>query len=252
MSDPDQAARIARYELAREIFLVADALLADKPDARELFQNDVASGKGYSGFSPNPKWPAEHYALLAKFAGAKRLVKFSLPPAVNMRTRFAPTKKSRRWRMQAIGIRRVKETYDKLEAEHGPDALFELSISRIDRYGLAHAIKDFEKWAGKTRYFDKKNPGGRPPSTLLHLAYFRFMKKFELTKPAKWFREEIRKLGLAAGLAPITKYGREMYAPCMGEKGISAPSWSEGVAHIRKIVMPAAKLIAAHYYPGKL
>lgn len=251
VADPDQAARIARYELSREIFLVADSLLADKPAQRELFRQEVASGKAYSGVFHPPGWPVDHYAVLSKFASPRHLKRFSLPPAVKIRSKFKPGNKSRKRRMKALGIRRIEASYDRFDMEHGPDALYELSVSRFDRYSLVQAVRDFEAWAKRSRYFSAKNQGGRPPSTLLHLAYFRFMKNQDSTKPGKWFSEAIKRPVLSAGLGPITRYGKEMYASSLGSKGVSASSWSEGVAQARKLVMPAAKLLAARYLRGK-
>lgn len=251
VSGPDQATQVARYELAREVFLLTDALLADKPAEHTLFRKDVASGKPYTGLFHSPGWPTESYAQLVRVAGSKRLQKFNLPPAVKLRDRFAPTKGNRKPVSLAIGIRRIQGRYDQHDLECGPDVLYELSVSRFDYYGLAQALKDFEAWASKSGYFDLKNPGGRPPATLLHLAYFRFIKKLDQTKPAKWFTEAIKKSALVPAVVPETRYGRELYSPCFSNMGVSASSWSEGVARISLAVMPAADRIASRYLSAK-
>jgi len=246
-----QAAKVARYELAREVFLLADALVSGVPVQHQLFRSDVASGKPFVGLFHPAGWPAESYARLVEVAGSKRLKKFDLPPAVELRDRFARSKPSRKSVHRAIGIHRIQANYDDWDMHHGPDVLFELSVSRVDQFSLVQAVKDFELWAAKSGYFDLTNPGGRPPATLLHLAYFRFMKKLDQTKPAKWFTEAIKKSALVPAVVPATKYGKELYSPCFGKKGVSASSWSEGVARISMSVMPAAERIAASYLSEK-
>ena len=251
VSDQVQAAKVARYELAREVFLVADALVSGDLVQHQLFRSDVASGKPFVGlFHPDASL-VETYARLVKVTGSKRLKKFNLPPAVELKDRFAPNKPSRKLVHRAIGIRRIAASYDEHDLEYGPDALYELSVSRIDQFSLVQAVKDFELWAAKSGYFDLTNPGGRPPATLLHLAYFRFMKKLDQTKPAKWFTEAIKKSALVPAVVAATKYGKELYSPCFGKKGVSASSWSEGVARISLSVMPAAERIAASYLSVK-
>ena len=242
---------MARYELAREVFLVADALVSADTAQHQLFRKDVASGKPFVGLFHPPGWPAEYYAPLLEVAGSKRLQKFNLPPSVELRERFAPIKHSRKQIHRAIGIRRIEASYDQHDLEYGPDQLFELSVSKFDQYSLVQAVKDFELWAAKSGYFDLKNPGGRPPATLLYLAYFRFMKKLEQTKPQKWFTEAIKSSSLVPAVVPATKYGKELYSPCFSNKGVSTSSWSEGVARISLVVMPAADRIASRYLSAK-
>jgi hypothetical protein len=251
VSDQKQAARIAGYELAREVFLVADALVSGNPAQHKLFQKDVASGEPYLGMFHPADWPAEYYVRLLEVAGSKRLQKFNLPPAIKLLGQFAPTKPNRNNNQQAICIRRVQDCYDQHDAAYGPDALYELSVSRVEQFSLVQAVKEFEQWAARSGYFDLKNPGGRPPATLLHLAYFRFMKDFNQKKPEKWFTEAIKTSALVPAFAPATKYGKELYSPCFSKVGVSASSWSEAVTRIGMIVMPAAERIASAYLAAK-
>ncbi len=242
---------VARYELAREVMLVADGLLAGSPMSRQGFRSELASGGRFTGLFSPEGWPQDSYLQVSRVVGPKRLKAFDLLPAVKLRGRFAPSRGQKTPVTRAIGIRRIQANYDDWDMHYGPDVLFELSVSRFEVLGISQAVKDFEAWARASGYFDLKNPGGRPSSTLLHLAYFRFIKQFDKPKPSSWFAESIKRSSGPYGGLTITDYGRELYAPCMGRKGISAASWSEGVARIGRIVMPAAERIAGVYLSVK-
>ena len=252
VADATQAGHVARYELAREIFLVADALLAGSPASQKRFRQGVASGASYGRNNFMPGWPADYYERLVKAAGPKRLRGFDLAPAVELRDRFPVAKLGEQVGSGSIVIRRIKDSYDQHDAEYGPDAYYELIVSRVDQHGLVQAVKDFEAWAERSGYFDLKNRGGRPSSTLLHLAYFRFTKGPVRPKShGSLFAATIRSAESTKGRAQVTDFGVKLFASGLVKSGVSAAAWSEGVARIGEIVMPAAALIASQYLPSK-
>jgi hypothetical protein len=252
VKDAVQAGHVARYELAREIFLIADALLRASPSGQKRFREGVASGEIYGCFNFTPGWPVEYYEFLVKVAGPKRLGKFDLAPAVELRDHFPVAQVGSKAGNGAIHIRRVKDSYDQDYVEHGPDAYYELIVSRVDQYGLVQAVKDFKAWAERSGYFDLKNLGGRPPATLLHLAYFRFTKGPVRPKShGSLFASAVMAAEGAKGRAQVTDFGVMLFESGLIKSGVSAAAWSEGVARIGNIVMPAAALIASHYLPAK-
>lgn len=252
VADAVQASQVSRYELAREVFLVADALLQADTIGRKRFRDGVASGVPFKWNNFTEGWPIEHYELLLKIAGSKRLERFDLAPAAELRGRFRPTKAGRNAANRAVVIGRVGDSYDRHDVEYGPDAYYELIVSRIDQYGIEQAVREFRAWAEGTGYFDLKNPGGRPPATLLHLAYFRFTKGPVRPKShGSLFAAAVKSAKDAVSQAQITDFGMRLFDSGLVNNGVSAAAWSEGVAHIGKIVMPAATLLASHYLPAK-
>ena len=252
VSDATQAGHVARYELAREIFLIADALLAGSPTSQKRFRQGVASGAPYGRNNFMPGWPADYYEHLARVAGPKCLRGFDLVPAVELRDRFPVAKLGEQTGSGAIHILRVKDSYDQHDVEYGPDAYYELIVSRVDQYGLGQAVKDFKAWAERSGYFDLKNLGGRPPATLLHLAYFRFTKGPVRPKShGSLFAAAIRSAEGTKGRAQVADFGVRLFESGLVKSGVSAAAWSEGVGRIGEIVMPAAALIASHYLPTK-
>ena len=247
---PAHAYLVARYELAREVFLVADALLSASPTDRKRFRADVASGAPFSGMFYPEGWPSNHYEQLVAVLGQGRLKVFDLPPAITLKEEFRPRPSSAA-KHTAIGIRRIGKKYDQHVAEHGPDYLYELSVSKFESPSLAQAMKDFEAWAKRSGCFDTKNPGGRPSSVLLHLAYFRAEKGNAKPKLGKWFGEAIGRSSVITKTTPAAEYGVKLYAPSMGKGGVSAPAWSEGVARVWGLVMPGAEELVARYLTSK-
>jgi hypothetical protein len=248
IQDAGQALRVFNYEIAREIFLVTDARLVGHPQERAQFRDDVATGKPFQGLFFPPGYPNRNYALLSDTIGRARLARFNLPPAVKLRGRFPSTKGDAAQAHGALGIRRIAETYDQHEAEHSPDAIYELSISRIEQFGLKQAVKDFERWAEASGWFLNKHPGGRPVSVLLHLAYFRFTKgpKGAMSHRAL-FASRIKESQSCRNPAKISEYGAALVAPALSKSGPSAAAWSEGVNKIGRIVIPAADALAGRY-----
>ena len=252
VADATQAGHVARYELAREIFLVADALLVGSPTCQKRFRQGVASGAPYGRNNFMPGWPADYYEHLAKAAGPKHLRGFDLVPAVELRDRFPVAKLGEQAGSGSIVIRRIKDSYDQHDAEHGPDAYYELIVSRVDQYGLVQAVKDFKAWAERSGCFNLKNPGGRPSATLLHLAYFRFTKGPVRPKShGSLFAAAISSAESTKDRALVTDFGMRLYESGLVKSGVSAAAWSEALAHIGNIIMPAATLIASHYLPAK-
>ncbi|MEY3853127.1 MAG: hypothetical protein RI910_2107, partial [Verrucomicrobiota bacterium] len=248
IQDAGQALRVFNYEIAREIFLVADAMLVKHPHERAQFRDDVATGKPFEGLFFPPGYPNQSYALLSDSIGRARLARFDLPPAVKLRGRFPPTKGDAAQARGALGIRRIAETYDQHEAEHGPDAIYELSISKVEQFGLKQAVKDFERWAEASGWFLNKHPGGRPVSVLLHLAYFRFTKgpKGAMSHRAL-FASRIKESQSCRNPAKTSEYGAALVAPALIKSGPSAAAWSEGVNKIGRIVIPAADALVGRY-----
>lgn len=236
---------MAKYELAREIFLLADQMLEAKPAQRTRFQEGVASGKPYQVVFTPYAWMVAYYEDLLSVVGRSRLKKFDLPPAVKLMKRFVPEVSARQADDQALRIRHVAESYDLDEADYGPDAFFELRVSRLEKFSLVQAVKEFECWAMSTDLFDSKNPGGRPSATLLHLAYFRAMRGNPQTKLGQWFGDSLKSSEVIPRIAPMSDYGRAMYAPCMGKRGVSPGAWSDAVKAIASIVIPAAQILVS-------
>jgi hypothetical protein len=241
----EQARLVAKYELAREIFLLADQMLETKPALRTRFQKGVGDGKPYQAVFTPYGWLVEYYEVLLSVAGRSRLKKFDLPPAVKLMERFVPEVPARKADDHALRIRHVAESYDLEEADYGPDAFFELRISRLEKFSLVQAVKEFERWARSTDLFDSKNPGGRPNATLLHLAYFRAMKGNSQTKLGQWFGDSLKSSEVVPRIAPMSDYGRAMYAPCMGKRGVSPGAWSDAVKAIASLVIPAAQMLVS-------
>ena len=248
IQDAGQALRVFNYEIAREIFLVTDAKLVGHPQERERFRDDVATGKPFQGLSFSPGDPNRNYALLSDSIGRARLARFNLPPAVKLRGLFPPTKGDAARAHGALGIRRIAETYDQHYAEYGPDAIYELSISRIEQFGLKQAVKDFERWAEASGWFLNKHPGGRPASILLHLAYFRFTKGPKGAKSHRaLFASRIKESQSCRNPAKISEYGAALVEPALIKSGPSAAAWSEGVNRIGRIVIPSADALVGRY-----
>ncbi len=245
MTDVEQARLVAKYELAREMFLLADQMLEGKAAQRTRFLDGVADGKPYQVVFTPYAWMLEYYEVLLSVAGRSRLKKFDLPPAVKLRKKFVSGSAVGQIDGQALRIRHVAESYDLDEADYGPDAFFELRVSRLEKLSLVQAIEEFARWARSTDLFDSKNPGGRPNSTLLHLAYFRAMKGNPQTKLGQWFGDSLKSSVVVPRIAPMSDYGRAMYEPCMGKRGVSPGAWSDAVKAIASVVIPAAQLLAS-------
>lgn len=248
IQDAGQASRVFNYEIAREIFLVADAKLVKHPLERAQFRDDVATGKPFQGLFSPPGDPNRKYALLSDSIGRARLARFDLPPAVRLRNRFPPTKGDAAQPHGALDIRRIAESYDQHEAEHGPDAIYELSISRVEQFSLKQAVKDFERWAEASGWFLNAHPGGRPLSVLLHLAYFRFTKGPKGAKSHRaLFAARIKESQACRHLVSLPKFGAALIEPALTKSGPSAAAWSEGVNRIGNMVIPAADALADRY-----
>lgn len=245
MTGVGQARLVAKYELAREMFLLADQMLEGKTAQRTRFRKGVADGKPYQAVFNPYGWLVEYYEVLLSAAGRSRLKKFDLPPAVKLMTRFVPEKSVRQADDHAVRIRHVAESYDLDEADYGPDAFFELKVSRLEKLSLVQAVEEFARWARSTDLFDSKNPGGRPNATLLHLAYFRAMKGNPQTKLGQWFGDSLKSSVVVPRIAPMSDYGRAMYEPCMGKRGVSPGAWSDAVKAIASVVIPAAQILAS-------
>ena len=241
----EQARLVAKYELAREIFLLADQMLEAKPAQRTRFQEGVASGKPYQFVFTPYAWMMAYYEDLLSVVGRSRLKKFDLPPAVKLMKRFVPEESARQADDQALRIRHVAESYDLDEADYGPDAFFELRVSRLEKFSIVQAVKEFERWARSTDLFDLKNPGGRPNATLLHLAYFRAMKGNPQTKLRTWFGDSLKSSRVVPHIAPMTDYGRSMYAHCTGDSEVSPGAWSDAIKGIAAIVIPASQVLVS-------
>lgn len=241
----EQARLVAKYELAREIFLLADQMLESKAEQRARFRKGVADGKPYQAMFTPYGWLVGFYEDLLSVAGRSRLKKFDLPPAVKLRERFVPEGTVRQTEDQTVRIRHVAESYDLFETEYGPDAFFELRVSRVEKFSLVQAVKEFERWARASDLFDSKNPGGRPNAALLHLAYFRAMKGNPQTKLGQWFGDSLKSSEVIPCIAPMSDYGRSMYAPCMGKRGVSPGAWSDAVKGIASVVIPAAQMLVS-------
>lgn len=248
IQDAGQALRVFNYEIAREIFLVADAKLVKHPQGRERFRDDVATGKPFQGLPFLPGDLNQNYALLSDSIGRARLARFDLPPAVKLHGRFPPTKGDATQPRGALGIRRIAESYDQLEAEYGPDAIYELSISRVEQFSLQQAVKDFERWAEASGWFLNTHPGGRPLSVLLHLAYFRFTKGPKGAKSHRaLFAPRIKESQTCRHLVRLPEFGLALIEPAFTKSGPSAAAWSEGVNRIGNMVIPAAVALVGRY-----
>jgi len=241
----EQARLVAKYELAREIFLLADQMLEGKAAQRARFRKGVADGKPYQAVFTPYGWLVGCYENLLSVAGRSRLKKFDLPPAVKLRERFVPEGPVRQTEDQTVRIRHVAESYDMFETEYGPNAFFELRVSRLEKLSLVQAVKEFERWARASDLFDSKNPGGRPNATLLHLAYFRAMKGNPQTKLRTWFGDSLKSSRVVPHIAPMTDYGRSMYAHCTGDSVVSPGAWSDAIKGIASIVIPASQILAS-------
>ena len=128
---------------------------------------------------------------------------------------------------------------------HGPDDFFELRVSRLEKFSVVQAVKEFERWARSTDFFDLKNPGGRPNATLLHLAYFRAMKGNPQTKLRTWFGDSLKSSRVVPHIAPMTDYGRSMYAHSTGDSVVSPGAWSDAIKGIASIVIPASQVLVS-------
>jgi len=252
IKDAAQAKAVARYEIAREIFLIADSLLEGMPDCRTQFRGDVKR-KAVPGMSFVPSgWPLTYYEELLRVAGPKRLQKFDLPLAVKLMAGAASGKVPRKAVARDVVIRPLRLNYDQLELEYGPDACFELLVSRFDKPNLAQAVRDFKAWAQGSGRFAPSKKGGRGPSTLLHLGYFRFTKG--PTRPVSnrvLFSAIFRNPGAGPVDIETTNYGRKIFEPCLVKNGVPDATWSEGVAKINELVMPTARLLADIYRTAK-
>jgi hypothetical protein len=125
----------------------------------------------------------------------------------------------------------------KSEASQGNSRTFLIHVPIVGgKASLPDAMQQCRHAFIASGLFDN-NGGGRVPSYVLSMAYYRLCQGNKHLKARLWFKEKLRKDNERA-----TKFGNLLYEVAIGgeDESPSEAAWSEGSTRIEELVMPLA------------
>ena len=146
---------------------------------------------------------------------------------------------------------RSKEQYEPavgVELMQGPVYVKSEASQRISKTFLVHVpiVGDMARLNDASRQIEKaiqasgllnNNGGGREPTHVLAMGYYRLSQGNKHTKARLWYKDKLRKDDEG-----VTPFGRKLYEVAIygKEESPSEPAWSDGVSRIEELVMPLA------------
>ena len=146
---------------------------------------------------------------------------------------------------------RSKEHYEPavgVELMQGPVYVKSEASQRISKTFLVHVpiVGDMARLNDASRQIEKaiqasgllnNNGGGREPTHVLAMGYYRLSQGNKHTKARLWYKDKLRKDDEG-----VTPFGRKLYEVAIDgkEESPSEPAWSDGVSRIEELVMPLA------------
>ena len=135
-----------------------------------------------------------------------------------------------------------------VELMDGPVYVKSVASQRISRTFLVHVpiVGDMARLNDASRQIEKaiqasgllnNNGGGREPTHVLAMGYYRLSQGNKHTKARLWYKDKLRKDDEG-----VTPFGRKLYEVAIDgkEESPSEPAWSDGVSRIEELVMPLA------------
>ena len=146
---------------------------------------------------------------------------------------------------------RSKEQYEPavgVELMQGPVYVKSEASQRISKTFLVHVpiVGDMARLNDASRQIEKaiqasgllnNNGGGREPTHVLAMGYYRLSQGNKHTKARLWYKDKLRKDDEG-----VTPFGRKLYEVAIegADESPSEPAWSDGVSRIEELVMPLA------------
>ena len=138
----------------------------------------------------------------------------------------------------AVGVELMQgPVYVKSEASQRISRTFLVHVPIVgDMARLNEASEQIEK-AIKASGLLNNNGGGREPTHVLAMGYYRLSQGNKHTKARLWYKDKLRKDDEGG-----TPFGRKLYEVAIEgkEESPSEPAWSDGVSRIEELVMPLA------------
>ena len=135
-----------------------------------------------------------------------------------------------------------------VELMDGPVYVKSVASQRISRTFLVHVpiVGDMARLNAASEQIEKaikasgllnNNGGGREPTHVLAMGYYRLSQGNKHTKARLWYKDKLRKDDEG-----VTPFGRKLYEVAIDgkEESPSEPAWSDGVSRIEELVMPLA------------
>jgi hypothetical protein len=146
---------------------------------------------------------------------------------------------------------RSKEHYEPavgVELMDGPVYVKSVASQRISRTFLVHVpiVGDMARLNAASEQIEKaikasgllnNNGGGREPTHVLAMGYYRLSQGNKHTKARLWYKDKLRKDDEG-----VTPFGRKLYEVAIegADESPSESAWSDGVSRIEELVMPLA------------
>ena len=146
---------------------------------------------------------------------------------------------------------RSKEHYEPavgVELMQGPVYVKSEASQRISKTFLVHVpiVGDMARLNDASRQIEKaiqasgllnNNGGGREPTHVLAMGYYRLSQGNKHTKARLWYKDKLRKDDEG-----VTPFGRKLYEVAIdgADESPSESAWSDGVSRIEELVMPLA------------
>ena len=135
-----------------------------------------------------------------------------------------------------------------VELMDGPVYVKSVASQRISRTFLVHVpiVGDMARLNAASEQIEKaikasgllnNNGGGREPTHVLAMGYYRLSQGNKHTKARLWYKDKLRKDDEG-----VTPFGRKLYAVAIegADESPSESAWSDGVSRIEELVMPLA------------
>ena len=146
---------------------------------------------------------------------------------------------------------RSKEQYEPavgVELMQGPVYVKSEASQRISKTFLVHVpiVGDMARLNAASEQIEKaikasgllnNNGGGREPTHVLAMGYYRLSQGNKHTKARLWYKDKLRKDDEG-----VTPFGRKLYEVAIegADESPSESAWSDGVSRIEELVMPLA------------
>ena len=138
----------------------------------------------------------------------------------------------------AVGIELMQgPVYVKSEASQRISKTFLVHVPIVGGIARLNAASEQIERAFKASGLLNNNGGGREPTHVLAMGYYRLSQGNKHTKARLWYKDKLRKDDEG-----VTPFGRKLYEVAIEgqDESPSEPAWSDGVSRIEELVMPLA------------
>ena len=138
----------------------------------------------------------------------------------------------------AVGVELMHgPVYVKSEASQRISKTFLVHVPIVGGMARLNAASEQIERAIKASGLLNNNGGGREPTHVLAMGYYRLSQGNKHTKARLWYKDKLRKDD-----EWVTPFGRKLYEVAIEgqEESPSEPAWSDGVSRIEEVVMPLA------------